>query len=108
LPCATWRATSCAYEVEAASARERISVRSGCFCNPGDGEAAHRISRDDMERCFTDPAAAVTLKQCQRAIADASGKVPNTLRVSLGLVSDFAHVHRFVSFAQGYRDRPAT
>jgi selenocysteine lyase/cysteine desulfurase len=95
------------YDVEAAAARQRISVRSGCFCNPGDGEVAHHISRDDMERCFTDPSAAITLMQCQRTIEDRTGKVPNTIRVSLGLVSDFADVHRFMSFAESYRDRPS-
>ncbi len=96
------------YDVEAAAAHERISVRSGCFCNPGDGEVAHHISREDMERCFTDPGAAITLMQCQRTIADKTGNVPNTIRVSLGLASDFADVHRFVRFVEGYRDRPAT
>ena len=95
------------YDVEAAAARQLISVRSGCFCNPGDGEVAHHISRDDMERCFTDPGAAITLMQCQRTIEDSTGKVPNTIRVSLGLVSDFADVHRFMSFAESYRDRPS-
>ena len=95
------------YDVEAAAARQCISVRSGCFCNPGDGEVAHHISRDDMERCFTDPSAAITLMQCQRAIEDRTGKVPNTIRVSLGLVSNFADVHRFMSFAESYRDRPS-
>ena len=95
------------YDVEAAAARKRISVRSGCFCNPGDGEVAHHISRDDMERCFTDPSAAITLMQCQRTIEDRTGKVPNTIRVSLGLVSNFADVHRFMSFAESYQDRPS-
>ena len=95
------------YDVEAAAARELISVRSGCFCNPGDGEVAHHISRDDMERCFTDPGAAITLMQCQRTIEDSTGNVPNTIRVSLGLASDFADVRRFLAFAESYRDRPA-
>ena len=95
------------YGLEAAAADRRISVRSGCFCNPGDGEVAHHISRDDMERCFSDRATAITLRQCQRTIEDATGKVPNTIRVSLGLVSDFADVYRFLSFAEGYRDRPS-
>ena len=95
------------YDVEAAAARERISVRSGCFCNPGDGEVAHHISRADMERCFRDPAAAITLLQCQRTIEDKTGKVPNTIRVSLGLASNFADVHRFMAFAESYRDRVA-
>ena len=94
-------------DVEAAAGRERISLRSGCFCNPGDGEIAHRITRADMESCFSDPAAAVTLQQCQQRIADATGKVPNTIRVSLGLASDFADVYRFMAFAESYRDRLA-
>ncbi len=96
------------YDVEAAAARERISVRSGCFCNPGDGEVAHHISRAEIAACFKDPSAAVTLLQCQRRIEDETGKVPNTIRVSLGLASDFGDVYRFMAFAESYRDRPAS
>ena len=95
------------YDVERAAAEALISVRSGCFCNPGDGEVAHRITHDEMEQCFKDPAAAVTLLQCQQVIEDATGKVPNTIRVSLGLASDFGDVYRFMAFADSYRDRPA-
>jgi len=95
------------YDVEAAAARERISVRSGCFCNPGDGEIAHRITRADVESCFSDPSVAITLHECQQRIEDATGKVPNTIRVSLGLASDFGDVYRFMAFAEGYRDRPS-
>lgn len=54
-----------------------------------------------------DPAAAITLRQCQRRIEDKTGKVPNTIRVSLGLASNFADVHRFLAFAESYRDRVA-
>jgi molybdenum cofactor sulfurtransferase len=93
------------YDVEKAAADELISVRTGCFCNPGDGEVAHEITRDEMAACFADPTAAVTLMQCQRRIEDTTGKVPNTIRVSLGLASDFADVYRFLAFAQKYRDR---
>ena len=96
------------YDVEAAAARERISVRSGCFCNPGDGEVAHQISRAEIAACFKDPSAAVTLLQCQRRIEDETGKVPNTIRVSLGLASDFGDVYRFMAFAESYRDRPSS
>jgi selenocysteine lyase/cysteine desulfurase len=94
------------YDVESAAARERISVRSGCFCNPGDGEIAHRITRADVESCFSDPKVAVTLHECQQRIEDATGKVPNTIRVSLGLASDFQDVYRLMAFAEGYRDKP--
>jgi selenocysteine lyase/cysteine desulfurase len=95
------------YDVEAAAARERISVRSGCFCNPGDGEIAHRITRADVESCFSDPSVAITLHECQQRIEDSTGKVPNTIRVSLGLASDFRDVYRFVAFAESYRDKPS-
>lgn len=93
--------------IEALAGEQRISVRTGCFCNPGDGEVAHEITRDEMESCFDKPAVPVTLTQCQRIIEDATGKVPNTIRVSLGIASDFGDVWRFVEFARGFRDRHA-
>ncbi len=40
-------------------------------------------------------------------IEDATGKAPNTVRVSLGVASDFADVYRFMTFVVGYRDRAA-
>jgi molybdenum cofactor sulfurtransferase len=95
------------YGVEAAAGRQQISIRTGCFCNPGDGEVAHEITHEDMEHCFHDPGTAVTLMQCQRVIEDATGKVPNTIRVSLGVASSFSDVYRFMEFAAAYRDRPA-
>lgn len=99
------------YEVERLAGEQGISVRTGCFCNPGDGEVAHDITAEEMERCFFagDPSAdePVTLAQCQRLIEDASGKVPNTIRVSLGIASDFGDVWRFARFAEGLVDRPA-
>ncbi len=45
--------------------------------------------------------------QCQRRIEDETGKVPNTIRVSLGLASDFGDVYRFMAFAESYKDRPS-
>ncbi len=95
------------YDVEAAAGKHLISLRSGCFCNPGDGEVAHGITHDDMEACFEKlDSAAVTLQHCQLLIQDSSGKVPNTIRVSLGLASDFRDVYRLMEFCAGYRDRP--
>jgi selenocysteine lyase/cysteine desulfurase len=95
------------YEVERVAAEALISIRSGCFCNPGDGEVAHRITHADVESCFSDPSVAITLHECQQRIEDATGKVPNTIRLSLGLVSDFGDVYRFMSFAERYRDKPS-
>ena len=94
-------------EIEVAAGREGICVRAGCFCNPGAGEVAHDITPEDMQRCFPDLRMVMSLRECQRAIEDATGKVPNTVRVSLGLASTFADVWRFLMFVAAYRNRPA-
>jgi molybdenum cofactor sulfurtransferase len=95
------------YKMEASAGKERISLRTGCFCNPGDGEVAHEIAREEMAGCFDEPAVTVTFEQCYRIIEDSTGKVPNTIRVSLGLASNFADVYRFLEFLRGFRNLSA-
>ena len=90
--------------LELMAADQRISLRTGCFCNPGDGEVAHHITRDDMAECFAGDACATTFDECTDIIRDATGKMPNTMRVSLGLASNFADVYRFMGFVEGFRD----
>jgi len=86
--------------IEELAGLQRISVRTGCFCNPGDGEVAHHITRDDMAECFEEEQVPVTLQQCQRLIEDATGKVPNTIRVSLGIATNHADIRRFLEFTR--------
>jgi len=95
------------YRMEELAGRERISLRTGCFCNPGDGEVAHHLTRDDMAECFAYPKEPVTFSECHEIIRDASGKMPNTMRVSFGLASTFSDAYRFMAFAAGFRDVPA-
>lgn len=101
------RVFDCA-RIEQLAGAAHISLRTGCFCNPGDGEVAHEISRDEMASCFEEPERPVTLADCQAIIADHTGKLPNTIRASLGIASNFADVWRFVRFAEGFRDRAAS
>lgn len=96
------------YDVEgiaAEAARRGISLRTGCFCNPGDGEIAHQISADEMRLCFDRERPVDTTLECQRIIEDETGKVPNTIRASLGLATNFDDVYRYASFIAEYRDR---
>jgi selenocysteine lyase/cysteine desulfurase len=93
--------------VEQLAGKEGISLRTGCFCNPGDGEVAHQITREEMASCFERPEVPVTLSECQAIIADHTGKLPNTIRVSLGIASDFGDVWRFMRFCDRFRDRAA-
>ena len=92
--------------VEALAGEQRISLRSGCFCNPGAGEVAHDLHRDEMASCFSG-GAPLAFSDFLTLIQARTGKTPSTLRVSLGLASNFADVHRFVAFVETFRDRCA-
>jgi len=88
--------------VDRVAGRHKISVRTGCFCNPGAGEVAFTIARETLVGGeFGD---GMTLDDYIRAIGLPSG---GAVRASLGLVSNFADVHRFTAFAGGFVDLAA-
>ena len=74
-----------------------ISLRTGCFCNPGAGEMALGLSRDELLTCFRSPEARLSYEQFRRCI---DGKSTGAVRISLGLVSNFADVAAFIAFAR--------
>ena len=81
--------------VDIQAAEHDFSLRTGCFCNPGAGEAA--FGRDQQ--------ALVALKNCQSLTCDEYIKhlgleSVGAHRVSLGIVSNFADVYRFIVFLQ--------
>ncbi|KUP98687.1 cysteine desulfurase [Thermobifida cellulosilytica TB100] len=83
------------------AARANISLRTGCFCNPGAGEAAFGLHRDDLRRPGL-PAAA-TLDEVLAAIGMPTA---GAIRISVGLVSTLEDVSRFLEFALStYLDR---
>ena len=86
-------------DVERRAAEAGISLRTGCFCNPGAGEVALGLSAGELDRCFTDSGDRMTKEDFGRCLE--GGKSPGAVRVSLGLVSTFADVHAFVRFAAG-------
>jgi selenocysteine lyase/cysteine desulfurase len=90
--------------VEELAGLERISLRTGCFCNPGAGETAEGLTEADMRAGITADAD-MTLPRFVQVIQHRGGKSAGAIRVSLGLVSDIADVERFVSFAAGFRDQ---
>jgi selenocysteine lyase/cysteine desulfurase len=87
---------------ELASA-ERISIRSGCFCNPGAGEAAEGLTEEDMQAGLAD--ANISLPRFLQIIHHRGGKSAGALRVSLGIASNFSDVYRFAQFVAGFRDK---
>ncbi|MGD0121304.1 MAG: aminotransferase class V-fold PLP-dependent enzyme [Candidatus Limnocylindrales bacterium] len=81
-----------------------ISLRTGCFCNPGGGEVALGLSAEELSTCFVHAADRLALDEFRRCIDD---KSTGAVRVSLGLVTTFADVYRFVEFAAGFIDKTA-
>ena len=92
--------------VEAAAAERKISLRTGCFCNPGDGEVAHHVQPQEMAHFFDGPAPG-SFYEFYDLLHTATGKTPSTIRVSLGIASNFADVYRFMAFLATFRDRRA-
>ena len=88
--------------VETGAAKAGISLRTGCFCNPGAGEVALGLSAAEFDHCFTDSGDRMTKEDFGRCLE--GGKSPGAVRVSLGLVSTFADGHAFVRFARGFVD----
>src|SRR6185369_17453002 len=90
--------------IEELAGQEGLSLRTGCFCNPGAGETAEGLTDEDMRAAFaSDPD--LTLPRFLQFMQQHNGKSTGAVRVSLGLASNFADVDRFLTFATGFRDR---
>jgi len=86
--------------IEQAANKENISLRTGCFCNPGGGEIALGITKPELDTCFHQPSKQrLTIDDFRLCI---DGKSTGAVRVSAGLVSNFEDVYRFVEFARGF------
>jgi selenocysteine lyase/cysteine desulfurase len=86
--------------IESEANKSNISLRTGCFCNPGAGEIALGISRVELDVCFTRPGheSRLSLDDFRLCI---DGKNSGAVRVSVGLMTNFNDVQAFLSFARG-------
>lgn len=87
--------------VEALANDMHISLRTGCFCNPGAGEVAHHLDKDRLQRCFENE----TLSFEQLAgslLGTGDADVVGAIRVSLGIVSNFEDAYRLVNFVKTF------
>jgi selenocysteine lyase/cysteine desulfurase len=85
--------------VDRVAHRHIISLRTGCFCNPGAGEVAFTISRETLLGGeFGD---GMKLQDYLTAIGLPSG---GAIRASLGLASNLSDIDRFTGFAAEFAD----
>jgi selenocysteine lyase/cysteine desulfurase len=90
--------------VEDAATAANISLRTGCFCNPGGGEVALGLTGTELSSCFRQPEheTHLTVDDFRMCI---DGKSTGAVRVSLGLVSNLADVETFIHFAKQFLDK---
>ena len=87
--------------VAEATAAAGISIRTGCFCNPGASEGASQLTKRAWRRAAR--ARIQTMDQYVEFLGLPSG---GAVRASLGLVSNIDDVERFLAFVETtYRDR---
>jgi molybdenum cofactor sulfurtransferase len=86
--------------IEQQANETNISLRTGCFCNPGAGEVALGISRIELDVCFTQPGheERLTLDDFRHCI---DGKSSGAVRISVGMVTNFNDIHGVLAFARG-------
>ncbi|HEY3362660.1 MAG TPA: aminotransferase class V-fold PLP-dependent enzyme [Methanosarcina sp.] len=96
--------------VQDAANKARISLRTGCFCNPGDGEVSHNITRNEMASCFENlkPSSRYPYgSDCKDHESCLAVKTKMaSIRVSLGLVTNFSDVYLFMNFLHGLMCEP--
>jgi molybdenum cofactor sulfurtransferase len=86
--------------IEQKANEANISLRTGCFCNPGAGEVALEISRVELDVCFTRPEHEdrLTVDDFRSCI---DGKSSGAVRISVGMVTNFNDIQGFLAFARG-------
>ena len=86
--------------IESEANKVNISLRTGCFCNPGAGEIALGISRMELDVCFTRPEHkdVMSIDEFRKCI---DGKSSGAVRISVGMMTNFNDVQALLTFARG-------
>jgi molybdenum cofactor sulfurtransferase len=76
-----------------------ISLRTGCFCNPGGGEVALGLSKSELVSCFSKSYSRLTVDDFRQCIDE---KGTGAVRVSTGMSSNFEDVSSFITFVKTF------
>ena len=90
------------YEIEKRANSEKISVRTGCFCNPGAAEFAFNYLPDETYHCFS------TISPEQFTVQQFSTCMNNlpvgAVRASAGIATNENDVQRLLAFVKTFVD----
>ncbi len=92
------------YAVVEDRAREAgVSVRGGCFCNPGAGERAFDLPADEAARCFRATAQGFTLERFAECMG--SDIAVGAVRASVGMATNSDDIRRLERTIASFADR---
>jgi molybdenum cofactor sulfurtransferase len=102
--------------VDLRASKELLSLRTGCFCNPGAGEVAFHLSKEKLQGIFKGDRKEILPKLYKghegitwdQFLANLGMQSGGAVRVSLGLATNFADVYRFMQFAETFLDNIAS
>jgi selenocysteine lyase/cysteine desulfurase len=89
--------------VDAFAASRRVSLRSGCFCNPGASETARGITADEMRRVF-DLGHQPSVAELRTILGT---KALGALRASVGIATTDEDLDRLFATIRDFLDRQA-
>lgn len=83
--------------IEQQASAQGISLRTGCFCNPGAGELALHIQPEELAACFNHPEHEQRLTYDEFRLC-INSKASGAVRISVGPVSNFTDVEKLLEF----------
>jgi selenocysteine lyase/cysteine desulfurase len=87
--------------VEAAAREAGISVRGGCFCNPGAAEAAFGVEPERLKQCLVRLDGEFTPQR----LSTCAGTEVGAIRASVGLANNDDDVARLLELLDGFAER---
>jgi molybdenum cofactor sulfurtransferase len=91
------------HRVEELANEARISLRTGCFCNPGVAEVVHGLTAAQLAEPF-DVGRGMRGSASRSQIRTLPSKAIGAVRVSLGLATNFADVLQLLQFVRSFLD----
>lgn len=92
--------------IEELANHQNISLRTGCFCNPGAGEIAHGLSGQEM-RTFFDQGQRISFLELRQRMQQNFSKNISSVRISTGVASNFQDVYSFMHFISSFLNKTA-
>lgn len=87
--------------IEDTATKANISLRTGCFCNPGCAEIISGLTQTDIACMFQNEQGTPFSEYADNL----DGKFHGAVRISFGIASNFADAYKFIQFAKVFKDK---